>query len=111
MSGEFLLARNLVGVFNKRAASATDCVLQINHMKRFIEQEAQEKAEEIMIKVSSAEPRSGQINHGDGISRGWGQWLEDGRFSGSRQGSEEVQLHPMQFCLLSIYSAIDFDFF
>ena len=24
---------------------------QINHMKRFIEQEAQEKAEEIMIKV------------------------------------------------------------
>ena len=28
------------------------CVLQINHMKRFIEQEAQEKAEEIMIKVN-----------------------------------------------------------
>lgn len=29
----------------------TLCVLQINHMKRFIEQEAREKAEEIMIKA------------------------------------------------------------
>ena len=31
-------------------------MVQINHMKKFIRQEAQEKAEEIMIKVSPTTP-------------------------------------------------------
>ena len=54
--GLFLLCHDLYGLFlhcHDPYGLFLHCLLQINHMKRFIEQEAREKAEEIAIKVPS----------------------------------------------------------